>query len=429
MPYYRLANCSNEVATYREKGYEVRREVFMSKVSFKHISEAPADPIFGLIADFNQDMRPGKILLCVGIYLDEHLDAPVMKVVKKAEKNLVERESTKTYLPIEGGKNFLGKIGSLIFGDFFWVKNRECIVALQTPGGTGALRLGGEFLKQEVGNKISVPDPTWANHRGIFAACGMQLDIYPYYSLQTQKLEFKRFMQHMENLTTGTVVLLHACCHNPTGSDLTMDQWKIVSDLFLSKGLIPFFDFAYQGFREGFDEDAGTVRLFAEAGHHMFVAYSLSKNFGLYAERTGGLFVLTESAEVSSKVLSKLKVIIRTNYSNPPLHGAAIASEILSNPQLKKEWQEEVGSMRARMIKMRQLFCEALIKKSPKRDFRFLLEKSGMFCYTGLDKKEVERLREEFAIYMTQDGRMNLTGLNEENIEKVVDAIVKVSKI
>ena len=161
----------------------------------------------------------------------------------------------------------------------------------------------------------------------------------------------------------------------------------------------------------------------------MFVAYSLSKNFGLYAERTGGLFVLTESAEVSSKVLSKLKVIIRTNYSNPPLHGAAIASEILSNPQLKKEWQEEVGSMRARMIKMRQLFCEALIKKSPKRDFRFLLEKSGMFCYTGLDKKEVERLREEFAIYMTQDGRMNLTGLNEENIEKVVDAIVKVSKI
>jgi aspartate/tyrosine/aromatic aminotransferase len=302
-------------------------------------------------------------------------------------------------------------------------------VAAQTPGGTGALRIGGEFLKKEVGDTVAIPDPTWANHRGIFTACGMKLDIYPYYSLQTQKLEFKRFMQHLEALTTGTIVLLHACCHNPTGADLTLDQWKIVSDLFLAKGLIPFFDFAYQGLKEGIEEDATAIRLFAEAGHHMLVAYSLSKNFGLYAERTGGLFILTESADVAAKVLSKIKVSIRTNYSNPPLHGAAIATEILSNPQLKKEWQEELGHMRGRINHMRQLFCETLIQKSVKRDFRFLLEKSGMFCFTGLDKKEVTRLKEEFGIYMTQDGRMNLTGLNDANIGRVVDAILEVCKL
>ena len=398
----------------------------MSKVSFKHISEAPADPIFGLIADFAADPRPDKVLLCVGVYVDEHLDSPIMKVVKKAEKNLVAKEKTKTYLPIEGEKQFLNKLGSLIFGDFFWSTNRECIVAAQTPGGTGALRIGGEFLKKEMGEKISISDPTWANHRGIFSACGMRLDSYPYYSLQTQKLEFKRFMEHIEGLTTGTVVLLHACCHNPTGADLSLDQWKMVSDLFLAKGLIPFFDFAYQGLGEGIEEDARAVRLFAEAGHQMLVAYSLSKNFGLYAERTGGLFILTEEALFASHVLSKLKTFIRTTYSNPPLHGAAIAGEILSNPQLKREWEEELGEMRARISKMRKLFCERLIEKSLKRDFRFLLDRSGMFCFTGLDKSEVGRLREEFGIYMTQDGRVNITGLNEDNLDKVVDAILKV---
>ncbi len=401
----------------------------MSKVSFKHISQAPPDPIFGLMSDFAADTRGSKILLSVGVYVDEQGKVPILQSVKKAEKNLIAREETKSYLPIEGEKNFLNKIGSLIFGDFVWLKQRECIVAAQTPGGTGALRIGGEFLKKEVGDTIGVSDPTWVNHRGVFTACGLKLDIYPYYSLQTQKLEFERFIKHMESLTTGTIVLLHACCHNPTGSDFTFDQWKIISDLFLAKGLIPFFDFAYQGFREGLEEDAAAIRLFAEAGHHMLVAYSLSKNFGLYAERTGGLFILTESAEVASNVLSKVKSLIRTTYSNPPLHGSAIATEILSNPQLKQEWTQEVSLMRARIIKMRQLFCRALVAKSQKRDFRFLLEKSGMFCFTGLDKQEVSQLRDKFGIYMTHDGRMNLSGLNEKNLDTVVDAILKVCAV
>jgi aspartate aminotransferase len=247
--------------------------------------------------------------------------------------------------------------------------------------------------------------------------------------LQNQKLEFERFITHIENLTTGTIVLLHACCHNPTGADFTLDQWRTISNLFLSKGLIPFFDFAYQGFREGIEEDAVAVRLFAEAGHQMLVAYSLSKNFGIYAERTGGLFIVTESADIASRVISKLKTIIRVNYSNPPLHGSLIASEILSNPQLKEEWQQELSHMRTRIIKMRQLFCRALAKKSLKRDFQFLLDKAGMFCFTGLDKKEVNQLRDKFGIYMTQDGRMNLSGLNENNLDMVVDAIIKVCRI
>lgn len=393
---------------------------------FKHILQAPSDSIFGLIADFMADPRPHKILLCLGVYGNEHLEIPIMKAVKKAEENLVKKEKTKSYLPIDGDKKFLNKLGSLIFGDFFWIKNCECIAALQTPGGTGALRLGGDFLKKNVSDRIAISDPTWANHRGIFTASGMKLDIYPYYNLQTQQLEFNRFIEHIEGLSAGSVVLLHACCHNPTGADLTLDQWKILSDLCLKKGLIPFFDFAYQGLGRGLDEDALAVRLFAEAGHQMLISYSLSKNFGLYAERIGGLFIVTESKEVACCVLSQLKTLVRTNYSNPPLHGSAIATEILSNPQLKKEWEDELGSMRARITEMRDLFCQTLIQKSLKKDFRFLLNKLGMFCLTGLDKRAVNLLREEFAIYMTQDGRMNITGLNQENITTTADAILKV---
>ena len=401
----------------------------MSKVSFKHISEAPTDPIFSLVSDFVADPRPDKVPLFIGVYLDEHLKASILPTVKKAEKNLVEKEMTKTYLPIEGEKNFLNKIGSLIFGDFFWDKNKECIARIQTPGGTGALRMGAEFLKKEFGDKISFSDPTWVNHRGIFAACEMKLDIYPYYSQRTQKLEFERLIDHLGNLASGTVVLFHACCHNPTGADLSLEEWKMVSDVCLTKGLIPFFDFAYQGFGDGIEEDARSIRLFADAGHHMFVAYTLSKNFGLYAERVGGLFALTDSKDSALKVVSQLKVIIRRTYSNPPLHGSAIVTEILSNPQLKKEWGEELSAMRVRISKMRARFCQSLIEKSLKRDFRFLMNKSGMFCFTGLDKRETGRLKDEFGIYMTQDGRMNLSGLNERNIDKVINAILDVSRI
>jgi aspartate aminotransferase len=398
----------------------------MGKLFFHSVAPAPADPIFGLMAQFKADPRPDKINLSVGQYQNEQLQTPVLESVKLAETFLLREEQTKSYLPIEGDPAFIHKVGALVFGEFFWAGEGRRVSGIQTLGGTGALRIGGEFLKQEVGERIAISDPTWPNHRGIFTRCQMTVETYPYYDLHHHSLEFERSYQYLKNLTPGSVVVFHACCHNPTGADWSLDQWKKILKLFRETGLLPFFDFAYQGFGVSIEEDAKVVRLFANEGMEMLVACSQSKNFGLYSERVGALFVVSESEKTAQSVLSTLKAIARGNYSNPPRHGAAIVAHILSTPVLRKMWEQEVGIMRNRIERLREMLVEEIAGRSLKKDYRYLLERSGMFCFTGLKKEEVAKLQKDFAVYMTPDGRMNLAGLTQQNLSAVVDALTKV---
>jgi len=398
----------------------------MGKLFFHHITPAVLDPIFGLTVLFEADKRPDKINLGVGQYRNDQLVTPVLESVKLAETFLLRDEVSKEYLPIAGDRTYLNRVGALIFGEFFWAAEGKKVCGVQTLGGTGALRVGGEFLKQEVGERIAISDPTWPNHRGVFKRCGMAVDAYPYYDIRNNKLEFDRMLQYLKNLTLGTAVILQPVCHNPTGADLSLDQWKMVLKLFKENGLLPFFDFAYQGFGSSIEEDAKVIRLFAAEGMEMLVACSHSKNFGLYSERVGALYVLSDSPKTAETVLSKLKTIVRTNYSNPPRHGAAIVAHILSTPVLKKMWEQEVLGMHTRIEKLRRAFVEALTSRSLKRNYHFLADRVGMFCFSGLKKEEVERLQKEFGIYMPLDGRINIAGLSNENLATVVDAITEV---
>ena len=380
-------------------------------MNFEKTLLAPPDPIFGLQAAFQADPRPHKINLSVGVYKDRALKTPILHVVKKVEGDLLHKESSKEYLPIDGDKQFLEHSGKLVFGAE-WDKR---IAAVQTVGGTGALRIGGDFLKQEGMESIYLPQPTWPNHPAIFKRCQLRVETYPYYDRERQQLDLSYFEQLKEN----SVVLLHACCHNPTGIDPTMEQWEKLSKLFHAKKLFPFFDFAYQGFGRGLEEDAASVRLFTKAGHEMFVACSYAKNFGLYGERVGVLYAVTKTEERREKVQSQLKVIIRANYSNPPKHGALIVKEILGTPALKKEWEEELHGMRTRISMLREQFVK-------KTGFGFLKSRVGMFSFCDLSPQQVKRLCDEFAIYMTSDGRINIAGLNEDNLDYVAESIVRV---
>ncbi|MGH7889944.1 MAG: aromatic amino acid transaminase, partial [Thermodesulfobacteriota bacterium] len=329
-------------------------------------------------------------------------------------------------LPIAGDSSFLNQVGSLVFGEFFWIGEGKRICAVQTLGGTGALRVGGEFLKQEIGERVAISDPTWPNHREIFKRCGMAVEHYPYYDIRKNGLEFERAFQFIKNLTPGSIVLLQPCCHNPTGADLSLEEWKELLKLLRENGLLPFFDFAYQGFGTSLEEDAKVIRLFMAERMPMLVACSNSKNFGLYSERVGSLYIVTETEQTAEKVLSKLRTIVRPNYSNPPRHGVQIVSHILSTPALKKIWEQEIKGMRERIQKMRREFVEQLAARSLKRDYRFLAHRSGMFSFTGLQKEEVKRLQQEFAIYMPLDGRINLASLSDQNLSYVVNALVSV---
>jgi len=393
---------------------------------FDHISEAPPDPIFGLSSAFIADPRPTKVNLTVGYYRNNELKTPVMQSVHKAEMHLAERAKSKHYLPIEGDKEFLELVAPTIFGESFWEKENKRIACFQGVGGTGALRVGASFLKREVGEFIYISDPTWPNHRGVFSYAGMRVETYPYYDRVSQSLQFERMIEHLNVLSPGSIVVLHASCHNPTGADLSLDQWKFLSDFFLEKRLVPFFDSAYQGFSRGFEDDVEPIRLFAKKGHEMLIASSYSKNFSLYPERIGALFIVASSEKAASAILSKGKALIRANYSNPPQHGSCIIREILSQPQMKKEWEIELSEMRERIHYMRQTLTKSLMTKSKKMDFSFLLQRVGLFCFTGLSKEQVDRIIAEYGVYMTGDGRINVAGLNEDNLDYVVDAIVAV---
>lgn len=394
---------------------------------FEKVELAPPDPIFGLEARFKKDKNPKKVNLTVGIYRSPDLKTRTMRSVSEAERILMKAEENKTYLPMGGQESFIKASQELVFGKAFSEKIQGRLFGIQSLGGTGGLQLGGEFIKREVTGHVYVSDPTWPNHIGIFEACGMTIERYPYYNHETHTVDFESMLKFFSQVPEKSVVVLHACCHNPSGCDLNHSQWKELSSLFLKRKLIPFFDFAYQGFGNGIDEDAWGLRTFAEEGHEMFVAASYSKNFGLYGERIGCLSILSKNDQVSQNVGSVVKRLARVTYSNPPRHGAGLVTTILNDATLKKMWIEEVTQMRMRIEEVRSELANALAVQFGKDRFSFLKSRLGLFSMLGLQKEQVERLRAEYGIYCTGSSRVNLSGLSKENLPYVIEAIVKTS--
>lgn len=394
---------------------------------FENITAAPADPILGLADTFRQDPRENKINLGIGVYKDETGKTPVLNCVKKAEKYLLENETTKNYLPITGIPAFGTVTQVLLFGADSEIVTSKRARTAQAPGGTGALRIAADFIaKQTSAKRVWISNPTWPNHNGIFANAGLEICTYNYYDAENHALNFDGMLASLEAAQAGDVILLHGCCHNPTGIDPTAEQWAQLSVIVKEKGLLPVFDFAYQGFAAGLDEDAQGLRIFAKSHPEMLVASSYSKNFGMYNERVGACTLVATSGEIADTAFSQVKVIIRTNYSNPPSHGGAVVTTILSDPELKEEWIQELTTMRERIKRMRQLFVNTLQEKGAKQDFSFIIRQNGMFSFSGLTKEQVERLRAEYAIYAVSSGRINVAGLTLENMVPLCEAIVAV---
>jgi aromatic-amino-acid transaminase len=383
---------------------------------------APADPILGVTEAYVADQNPRKVNLGVGVYTDDQGKIPLLECVRHAESERLKSASPRGYLPIDGLAAYDRAVQGLVFN-----KESDRIVTVQALGGTGGLKIGADFLRsiaKESGVWIS--DPSWENHRQLFEAAGFKVDSYPYYDAKTHGLDFAGMKQGLDALPAGSIVVLHACCHNPTGVDLTQEQWQAVLEIVSSRGLIPFLDLAYQGFAEGLDADAYAARLFSEAMSPVFLSSSFSKSFSLYGERVGALSVVTGSAEEATRVLSNLKRIVRTNYSNPPTHGGQIVATVLGNPQLKSLWDREVGGMRERIKAMRKALVDSIHKRVPGSDFKFVLAQRGMFSYSGLTRDQVRRLREEYSIYTIDTGRICVAALTTKNVEYVADAIANV---
>lgn len=400
-----------------------------SAAMFGQIEQAPPDPILGLTEAFNADQNPRKVNLGVGVYQDGTGKVPVLKTVRTAEAKWYEQENTKSYLPIDGVPAYTKAVQGLLFGAGSPVLPAGRAVTVQCLGGTGALKIGADFLKRFFPNSgVWISQPSWENHRQLFEAAGLKVENYPYYDARTKGLDFEGMLAGIKKLPARSIVLLHACCHNPTGVDLSKEQWKTLVEVFKTTELIPFIDFAYQGFGEGIDEDAYSVRLFAEAGVPCLISSSFSKSLSMYRERVGAMTVLTANADEAKRVLSQLKRVIRTNYSSPSSHGGQVAALILSDPQLRTQWDGEVAEMRDRIKQMRTLFVKTLADKGVKQDFSFITRQNGMFSYTGLSKDIVHRLRNEYSLYIVDSGRICLAAMNEKNVPAICDAIAAVLK-
>ena len=394
---------------------------------FENLSMAPPDPILGLTDAFKKDPNPQKINLGVGVFQDEDGKTATLACVKRAEAKLLSEGTPKTYLPIEGSPEYGKHVRTLLFGaDHAFVQNGRA-VTVQTPGGTGGLRVAADLLKAKLGaKKVWVSDPTWANHEAIFQAAGLETVRYPYYDAGRQSLAFESMRAALSEVPAGDVVLFHTCCHNPTGIDPSPEEWAALADIAKRQRFTTLFDFAYQGFGDGIDEDAAPVRSFADRGLELLVCSSFSKNFGLYNERVGALTVLTAAPDVGEKILSQLKVTARANYSSPPHHGGAIVNAVLSDPELRASWQNEVNAMRARISSMRTRFVEALTRKGVKQDFSFIARQKGMFSFAGITPDQVDRLREKHAIYAVRSGRINVAGMRAATMDRLTDAIADV---
>ena len=394
---------------------------------FSAVEMAPRDPILGLNEQFNADTNPAKVNLGVGVYFDDNGKLPLLQCVQAFEKTMMDKPTARGYLPIDGIAAYDAAVKSLVFGtDSEPVKSGR-VATIQALGGTGGLKIGADFLKKlNPMAKVLISDPSWENHRALFTNAGFTVESYRYYDATTRGLNFAGMLADLNAAAAGTVVVLHACCHNPTGYDISPAQWDEVIAVVKAKGLTPFLDMAYQGFGYGIAEDGAVIGKFVAAGLDFFVSTSFSKSFSLYGERVGALSVLCANKEEASRVLSQLKIVIRTNYSNPPTHGGAIVAGVLGNPELRALWEAELGEMRVRIKAMRQKLVDGLKGAGVKQDMSFITQQIGMFSYSGLSKDQMVRLRSEFGVYGTDTGRMCVAALNSKNIDYVCASIAKV---
>ena len=395
---------------------------------FSAVEMAPRDPILGLNEQFGADTNPAKVNLGVGVYYDDNGKLPLLKCVQAAEKQMMESPKARGYLPIDGIAAYDSAVRSLVFGvDSEPVKSSRVVTA-QAIGGTGGLKIGADFLKKLLPTaKVLISDPSWENHRALFMQAGFVVESYPYYDATKRGVNFEGMLAALNVAAEGTIVVLHACCHNPTGYDITAAQWDQVIAAVKTRKLTAFLDMAYQGFGYGITEDGAVVGKFVAAGLSFFVSTSFSKSFSLYGERVGALSVLCESKEEADRVLSQLKLVIRTNYSNPQIHGGTVVANVLNTPVLRAQWEEELTEMRVRIKAMRQKLVNGLKAAGVKQDMSFITRQIGMFSYSGLSKDQMVRLRSEFGVYGTDTGRMCVAALNSKNIDYVCASIAKVA--
>jgi len=399
----------------------------MSQSLFAAVEMAPRDPILGLTEAFNADARASKVNLGVGVYYDDNGKLPLLAAVREAEKSRLESAPARGYLPIEGIPGYNAAVQQLLFGQDSPLLAAGRVATFEALGGTGGLKIGADFLKRlypEAGVWIS--DPSWENHRALFEAAGFKVNAYPYYDADTHGVKFDAMLACLNGLPAGSIVVLHACCHNPTGVDLDAGQWAKVLDAVKARGLMAFLDCAYQGFGDGIDADAAAVRLFGASGESFVLSSSFSKSFSLYGERVGALSIVTASKDETARVVSQVKRVIRTNYSNPPTHGASVVAAVLSSPALRQVWEGELAGMRERIRAMRTGLVEKLKAAGVTKDFSFVVRQRGMFSYSGLTSAQVDRLRNEFGIYAVSSGRICVAALNTRNLDYVAQAIAKV---
>lgn len=388
---------------------------------FESLQAAQADAILGLIAEHRNDPRTEKIDLGVGVYRTSEGETPVLDVVKRAEQILVDEQETKAYIGTAGAADFNLAMQALIFGD---ASPDDRLATIQTPGGSGSLRVAAGMIQRASPDaSVWVSEPTWANHVPLLAGAGLTLKLYPYYDTNKHVIRFDEMLAALSTAPAGDIVLLHACCHNPSGLDLSVDEWHAVADVVVERNLVPLIDMAYQGFVESLDKDAYPIRLMAERVPEMMVASSCSKNFGLYRDRVGTLSLLAADSATRDVVSSQVNNLVRTIYSVPPDHGAAVVSLILHDDELRSAWVSELAEMRERLIDMRVLFNDALVKKAPDHDFSHLVRATGMFCFLGITAEQVARLKKDFGVYMVDSSRINVAGITPDNVNYLADAI------
>ncbi len=394
---------------------------------FEHVPPFAGDPILSLNEDFQKDPRPHKINLSIGIYFDDAGRIPVMDAVRRAEAQVVAKAGPKPYLPIEGAANFRTAVQALLFGAGHEALASGRVATIQSVGSSGGLKVGADFIARFFpGSEVWVSDPTWDNHRSMFEGAGLTVHTYPYYDPATGGCRFDEMLATLGRLPPKSVVLLHACCHNPTGVDLGPAQWEALIPVLRERRLIPYLDLAYQGFGDGIDADAQAVRALADAGVSFFIANSFSKSMSVYGERCGALSIVCPTAEQAVNVLGQMKFTVRRNYSSPPIHGGQIVATVLTDPALRAAWEAELGAMRERILAMRRQLHDALQARLPGRDFGYFLTQRGMFSYTGLSAEQVDQLREEHAVYMVRSGRICVAGLNTGNVAPTAAAVAAV---
>jgi aromatic-amino-acid transaminase len=394
---------------------------------FTAVEMAPRDPILGLNEQFAADTHAHKVNLGVGVYYDDNGKLPLLQCVQAAEKRMAEKPSPRGYLPIDGIAAYDSAVKALVFGADSEPVRSGRVATVQAIGGTGGLKIGADFLKRlSPGAKVLISDPSWENHRALFSSAGFAVEAYPYYDAGKRGIDFAGMLAALQNAAAGTIVVLHACCHNPTGYDISASQWDEVIAAVKSRNLVAFLDMAYQGFGHGIAEDGAVIGRFVAAGLSILVSTSFSKSFSLYGERVGALSVLCQDKQEADRVLSQLKITIRTNYSNPPTHGGAIVATVLGTPELRAQWEQELAEMRVRIKQMRHKLVDGLKAAGVKQDMGFITSQIGMFSYSGLSKDQMVRLRSEFGVYGTDTGRMCVAALNSKNIDYVCASIAKV---